>query len=154
MEPNAFMMFAAEKGLHPYSQEEVDRANGGDQDSARKGAHRIMDDKDDMDWFMQPNSKKGTRWERNMISIASIAACWKDIKGSVNTYFEDKKKKDAARAKNRMLKSNWFNAAKKIPFGIGDALDDMGAGISNKLDNEKTKKINEYKEEVDKNKST
>ncbi len=41
----------------------------------------------------------------------------------------------------------------KIPFGVGAAIGEMGAGIDAKLNTEKTKKINEYKEEIDKNKS-
>ena len=89
-----------------------------------------------------------------MVSRHGVVSTWKDTKKSVETYFEDKKKKDAERTKNRMLKSGWFKAAQKLPFGVGSALGEMGAGIDAKLDNEKTKKINEYKEEVDKNKST
>lgn len=88
-----------------------------------------------------------------MVSRYAVTSNWKDLKSGINNYFEDRKKKDAARAKNRMLKSDRFNAAKKIPFGVGSALDEMGAGIDAKLNTEKTKKIAEYKEEVDKNKS-
>lgn len=150
MDLNGFMIFAAEKGIHPYSQEDVDRANG----TENAWLHYIISGDKNIDRFYQPDSRKWNRWQRNMISIASIASSWKDIKGGITTYFDDKKKKDATRAKNKMLKSKWFASAKKLPFGIGTALDDMGAGISAKLDNEKTKKITEYKEDVDKNKST
>lgn len=60
MDMNGFMIFAAEKGLHPYSQEEVDKANGGDQDSSMKGLDRILTGKEALEHnkFMQPEERK------------------------------------------------------------------------------------------------
>ncbi len=40
---NDFMMFAMEKDLRGYTQEDVDTANGGDEDSANKGGSFIKD---------------------------------------------------------------------------------------------------------------
>lgn len=146
MPVNDFMMFAMEKDLRGYTQEEVDSANGADNDSARAGANYIAD-------WIDPSAQDSSRFGRGAFnmkrgSIAGILAFRETTKKGIKSHFEEKQKKTAGKTEDALLGAGWFKAMEKIPL-LGSAIEDVRIGLDSKRDNEKKKKINEYKDEVD-----
>lgn len=98
---NDFMMFAMEKNLRGYTQEEVDVANGGDKNTERADIPYIAD-------WVDPSPQESTRFGSGLLnlrwgSIAGVMSWRATTQKGIKTHFEDKASKTKTKTENSLL---------------------------------------------------
>ncbi len=138
MDPDSFLMFMMDKWLVTYTQNEVDKINEGKKPAWQK---TIFDD-------IERNEEPGSKSKMTRTTLASIAHCRKFAIDGANKYFKDVLKEENEELQDIMLSSKWFKSLSHLkPPIIGDAFDEMSAGNESKVDNKKTKEVEEAMKE-------